>query len=100
LANHLLRQTLHQIEAEGQQPPVSLSGVEKWIGRFTTDPWILQAATSLIDDPIAPTDDAAGYVNGQHRSMAMIDQAVPTTVVQFIYLESEAPDYTHPRYRL
>lgn len=50
------------------------------------DEWARKAAESLLIDPIQPgrADDGGGYyVNGRHRSQAMLDAGVRLTLVAY-----------------
>ncbi|MFG2052239.1 hypothetical protein ACGFIW_33010 [Micromonospora sp. NPDC048935] len=65
------------LEADEQLPAVST-----FIGQAAPDPWTRDAATSLVLDPIQPSRDDHGrrfYVNGRHRSQAMLDAGVRRT---------------------
>ncbi|WP_426504407.1 hypothetical protein ACPPVO_43540 [Dactylosporangium sp. McL0621] len=59
------------------------------------DAWALTAAKSLLCDPIQPTrgDDGHGfYVNGRHRSQAMLDAGVRWTLVAYWDWPAETGD--------
>ncbi len=43
--------------------------------------WTEAAAFALLTDPIVPSNNMTGYMNGQHRSEAMIDQHVEAVPV-------------------
>lgn len=47
------------------------------------DNWTLAAVESLLIDPIQPDRDGGGYINGRHRSQAMLDAGVRRTVVEY-----------------
>lgn len=60
--------------------------VERIIQNLLVDARTQSGAISLFVDPIvisAPLDDSLrGYINGQHRMQAMLDQGVEFTVVE------------------
>ncbi|MEU1647250.1 hypothetical protein [Micromonospora zamorensis] len=67
------------LEADEHLPAVST-----FIGQAAPDPWTRDAAGSLVLDPIQPSRDDHGrrfYVNGRHRSQAMLDAGVRRTLV-------------------
>jgi hypothetical protein len=52
--------------------------------------WLAEAAASLIMDPIVLAGDAElGYVNGQHRTRAMLDQRCRFAIAQIYVTQDE-----------
>lgn len=71
--------------AEGVDGMDVWSWAKKRLGPYGLSDWETQALLSLlsIGTSIQPWPDGGGYVNGQHRAQAMLDQGVRRTVVMF-----------------
>lgn len=95
----VLREVLENAEALGNLGPV-MHGValEQIRVNRRPDAWTRGGARSLLEDPICLESGHLGYVNGQHRAQAMIDQGTRTTLVTW-HVPRERLDEVRAHYR-
>lgn len=70
----------------GEQDDGRISAALGFVGAESLAPWTRAAAASLLLDPIQPSREDDGkpfYVNGRHRSQAMLDAGVRRTLVAY-----------------